>query len=127
MARIIPWYELHDNEAMYNAVSSVGYAGLGNVTQNQRYIVLARKRFAVALKSVHAALKQPRVSDLESVFKSVLLLSAFQLVSEPAGHAQDWSIHIEGGAALLQFMDTKRSRDIPIRQQLKLCLSVVSV
>lgn len=125
IGQIIPWTQLHESDAMFNAVSSVGYAGLGNVTKDVKYTVLARKRFATALKAVHTALKKPDRSDLESIFKSVILLSAFQLVSETAGNPTDWSIHVEGGAVLLQLMDAKRSRDIPIRQQLKLCLSVV--
>jgi hypothetical protein len=70
------------NHAFYNAVSSVGYAGLSNVTKNPGLMLVARKKYATSLRDITRALKDTSTADLDTAFKSVMLLAAFEVSSE---------------------------------------------
>lgn len=67
------------NPCFTNAVSSVGYAGLSNVTKNPEYMIVARKKYAASLRTITLALKDTSSADLDATFKSVLLLAAFEV------------------------------------------------
>jgi hypothetical protein len=60
-------------------VSSVGYAGLSNVTKNPEYTIIARRKYATSLQSITLALKDISNADLDATFKSVMLLAAFEV------------------------------------------------
>jgi hypothetical protein len=72
---------LFANQAFNSAVSSVGYAGLSNVTKNPEYMVIARRKYATSLRNITQALKDTSKADLDSTFKSVVLLAAFEVSS----------------------------------------------
>ncbi len=67
------------NDSVNNAVSSVGYAGLSNVTNNPEHMVIARKKYATSLRNMTLALKDTANADLDAAFKSVILLAAFEV------------------------------------------------
>ena len=67
------------NEAFNDAVSSVGYAGLSNVTKHPEYMITARKKYAASLRSITLALKDTSTADLDTIFKSTMLLAAFEV------------------------------------------------
>lgn len=73
------WPTLFGNRAFNNAVSSVGYAGLSNVTKNPEYTIIARRKYATSLQGITLALKDTSNADLDATFKSVILLAAFEV------------------------------------------------
>lgn len=75
---------LFGNEAFNDAVSSVGYAGLSNVTKHLEYMVIARRKYAESLRRITLALKDTSKADLDTIFKSTMVLAAFE-VSPEAG------------------------------------------
>lgn len=108
-------------DSFANAVSSVGYAGLSNVTKDPSHRVIARKKYAASIQDIARALKDMRNSDLGATLKSVVLLAAFevnfqvgydgtslteiQLVngsSRAIGLGPSWDVHIDGSAAILE-------------------------
>jgi hypothetical protein len=76
------WPLLFGNHAFNDAVSSVGYAGLANVTKNPAYTVVARRKYAASLQNITLALKDTSKVDLDATFKSVILLAAFEVSLE---------------------------------------------
>jgi hypothetical protein len=72
------WPLLFANQSFNNAVSSVGYAGLSNVTKNPQHMVVARKKYATSLRNITTALMDTSKADLDATFKSVMLLAAFE-------------------------------------------------
>jgi len=73
------WPLLFANQSFNNAVSSVGYAGLSNVTKNPQHMVVARKKYAISLRNITSALMDTSKADLDATFKSVMLLAAFEV------------------------------------------------
>lgn len=67
------------SESFTNAVSSVGYAGLSNVTKNPNHMIIARRKYAASLQSITRALGDLANSDLDATLKSVLLLAAYEV------------------------------------------------
>ncbi len=67
------------DESVINAVSSVGYAGLSNVTNNLEHMVVARKKYAKSLRNITLALNDTSSADLDATFKSIILLAAFEV------------------------------------------------
>lgn len=74
------WRLLYNNKTYVNAVSSVGFAGLSNVTKNPRHMEIAQKKYAASLRDITAALKDTSKSDLSATFVSVMLLAAFEVI-----------------------------------------------
>lgn len=74
-----PWSLLTINPSFNNAVSSVGFAGLSNVTKDPEHTIAARKKYAASLRDITTALNNTSKSDLDATFKSVMLLAAFEV------------------------------------------------
>ena len=73
------WPLLFVNQSFKNAVSSVGYAGLSNVTKRPELMVIARRKYARSLKEVTLLLKNTATADLDATFKAIMLLVAFEV------------------------------------------------
>jgi hypothetical protein len=73
---------LFANHAFNNAMSSVGYADLSNVTKNPKHMPIARRKYATSLRNITLVLKDTSKADLDTTFKSVMLLAAFEVSSE---------------------------------------------
>jgi hypothetical protein len=73
------WSGLFVDKTFYDAVSSVGFAGLSNVTKDPNHMVVARNKYATTLGRINAALQNPDSMDLADTFKAVLLLVAFEV------------------------------------------------
>lgn len=70
---------IYRSESFCNAVSSVGYAGLSNVTKDPEHMIIARKKYATSIRNITRALEDVANSDLDATFKSVMLLAAFEV------------------------------------------------
>tara|TARA_R110002060_G_scaffold13502_4_gene19115 strand:+ start:2404 stop:2883 length:480 start_codon:yes stop_codon:yes gene_type:complete len=75
------WSLLSIDPSFNNAVSSVGFAGLSNVTKDPEHTIAARKKYAASLRDITLALQDTSKSDLDATFKSVMLLAAFEVRS----------------------------------------------
>jgi hypothetical protein len=74
------WSELFLNDKMfYDAVSSVGLAGLSNVTNTPEHMVLAKNKYGKTLGRLKAAIQNPSKEAITETFKAVLLLTAFEV------------------------------------------------
>ncbi len=84
------WPELFNSQLFFNGVSSVGFAGLANVTKNKSHMIVARRRYATTLLEIGNALKDTSTADLNSTLKAVLLLAVFEVRSSIAiAHISD--------------------------------------
>jgi hypothetical protein len=72
------WPQLFKDRMFYDAVSSVGFAGLSNVTKNESHMIVARNKYVATLGRINTLLQDPRC-DLESTFRTVMLLAAFEV------------------------------------------------
>jgi len=139
------WPLLYINKSYFNAVSSVGFAGLSNVTKDPKHMVIARKKYAESLRDITHALKDTSKSDLNATFISVMLLAAYEVnllvlakiyiltrylqVVNGAGPSRNnaWGIHLDGGAAILRMIGATRNGALPkTRMQIQFVFSVVS-
>jgi hypothetical protein len=77
------WPELFSNQLCFNGVSSVGFAGLANVTKNKNHMIMARKKYAQTMLDIGNSLKDTSTADLDATFKAVILLAAFEVSSLP--------------------------------------------
>lgn len=68
------------NESLTNAVSSVGSAGLYNVTKDPKHMIMARKKYAASLRDITHSLGDLAHSELDATFKAVMLLTAFEVI-----------------------------------------------
>jgi hypothetical protein len=75
------WSLLSVNPTFFTAVSSVGFAGLANVTSKPEYAVIARKKYAASIHAITEALQDTSKSDLNATFITVMLLAAFEVSS----------------------------------------------
>lgn len=73
------WPGLFVDKTCYDAVSSVGFAGLSNVTKDPNHMAVARNKYVTTLGRIHTALQNPDSMDLADTFKAVLLLAAFEV------------------------------------------------
>jgi len=73
------WPMLFVDKSFNNSVSSIGYAGLSNVTNNPEHMVLARKKYATSLRNITVLLKDTSNADLDAAFISIMLLAAFEV------------------------------------------------
>jgi hypothetical protein len=68
--------------ALGDVVSSVGFAGLSNLTKNRKYMIAARKRYVTALGWVHDTLKSPSTVNAADTFKAIMMLAAFEVTNQ---------------------------------------------
>jgi hypothetical protein len=73
------WPGLFIDKTFYDAVSSVGFAGLSNVTKDRNLMLVARDKYATTLARISTALQDPDNMELADTFKAVLLLMAFEV------------------------------------------------
>lgn len=121
------WPLLDINKLYFNAVSSVGFAGLSNVTKNPSHMETARKKYAASLSDITTALKDTSKSDLNATFVSVMLLAAFEIVNGASGPlaASSWGIHLDGGAAILRMIGATHNGFLPrARMQIQFVFSI---
>ncbi|KAG9239468.1 hypothetical protein BJ875DRAFT_448170 [Amylocarpus encephaloides] len=119
------WDAVSSNTSFYNAVSSVGFAGLSNVTKDQGHMIVARKKYAVALDEIKALLKSAPKQHLDGAFKSVLTLAVFEVVNGTPGASNSWGVHVEGAAALLRMMNPKANSMLGMRVQTQIYFSLL--
>ncbi|KAF4637771.1 hypothetical protein G7Y89_g290 [Cudoniella acicularis] len=98
------WHQIQTSNTFCNAISSVGFAGLSNVTKNRDHKIIARNKYATAISDVKTALENMHRADLETTLKSVMLLAAFEVVNGNSSQLAGWGIHLEGAAVLLEMM-----------------------
>jgi hypothetical protein len=80
--KMSPLYlDLQRSKPFYNAVSSVGLAGLSNVTNDNSLMLLAKHKHAETLSYVAGVLSKIDSADLEETLKHVMLLSIFEVYS----------------------------------------------
>lgn len=72
------WTGLSANPMFHDAISSVGFAGLSNVSQNYKHMEVARRKYVTTLGRTNAALQNPDV-DPAHIFTAVLLLALFEV------------------------------------------------
>ncbi|KUJ20462.1 uncharacterized protein LY89DRAFT_779225 [Mollisia scopiformis] len=110
---------LFRSESFSNAVSSVGYAGLSNVSKDPQHMLVARRKYAASIQNIARALEDVANSDLDATLKSVMLLAAFEIVngtSRSIGVGSSWAVHIEGGAEILKMLAIKEPELLPRRR-----------
>jgi hypothetical protein len=73
------WKAISDNFSLCNAVSSVGFAGLSNVSKSKTHMIIARKKYAQALQEITSVLNNASEADLGKTFKAVMMLAAFEV------------------------------------------------
>ncbi|EPE32351.1 C6 zinc finger protein [Glarea lozoyensis ATCC 20868] len=103
------WESMRNNLILCNAVSAVGLAGLSNVRKSQTHMIVARKKYAVALHEVISILDTTDSVDLNTTFKAVTMLAAFEIVSGTSEAADGWGAHIGGAASLLPMINARYS------------------
>lgn len=70
------------NKSFGETVASIGYAGLFNVTMDPQYRITARKLYAKAMRSISGDLINTSKTDLDTVFKNIVLLAIFEVSIE---------------------------------------------
>jgi hypothetical protein len=78
------WQGLFGDKTFHDAVSSVGFAGLSNVTKDPSHMMVARNKYVATLGRINTALQDPDSMVLADTFKAVLLLAAFEVGNYPA-------------------------------------------
>lgn len=73
------WRDLHESPLFANSVSSVGFAGLHNVTKNESHKIIARNKYAVTVSRIKEVLADLETGDLDGTFRSILLLAAYEV------------------------------------------------
>jgi hypothetical protein len=73
------WSGLFVDKTFYDAVSSVGFAGLSNVTKDSNLMIVARNKYVTTLGRINTALQDPDSMGLAGTFKAVLVLIAFEV------------------------------------------------
>ena len=73
------WSSLLVNKTFHDAVSSVGFAGLANVTKDRKHMIVAGNKYATTLGRINTALRDPDNNDLADTFKAVMLLTAYEV------------------------------------------------
>ncbi|KAH8602676.1 hypothetical protein B0O99DRAFT_666308 [Bisporella sp. PMI_857] len=125
------WSNIFTNRQFFDAVSSVGLAGLSHVTKNRQLMTAARYKHAETMKYVAGALRNIGNADLDNTLKAVMLLAIFEMINCTSKAPSAWGIHVDGAAALLQLIKTRGARNlrdsrpgITSRMQLQLCFTV---
>lgn len=74
-----PWLFMQNRTI--DAVSSVGLAGLSNVTKDPNLMLIARRKHSDTLKRVIEELSDTANADLDMLFKKVVMLIVFEVCS----------------------------------------------
>jgi hypothetical protein len=72
-----PWLFMQNRTV--DAVSSVGLAGLSNVTKDPNLMLIARRKHSDTLKRVIEELSDTANADLDMLFKKVVMLIVFEV------------------------------------------------
>ncbi|KAM3074374.1 hypothetical protein ACMFMG_002819 [Clarireedia jacksonii] len=109
-----------------DAASSVGLAGLSNVTKDPNLMLIARRKHSDTLKRVIEELSDTTNSDLDMLFKKVVMLIVFELINAAPGASQSLAVHLDGAAGLLRTIANKAKKDKkPITKlQLQFCCAL---
>lgn len=97
-------HQIFLNESFHEAISSVGYAALSNVSGNSQYHIVARKKYVKSISNTTTALKNTSSSNLDFILMCIVLLAMFEIVTGTAPGSKIWSMHLDGAAALLKLM-----------------------
>jgi len=73
------WPNPIDSPMFANTLSSVGFAGLYNVTKNENHMVVARRKYTSTLIDIKEALTDLSKRDLDETFKTVMLLALYEV------------------------------------------------
>ncbi|PQE08180.1 Chondroitin AC alginate lyase protein [Rutstroemia sp. NJR-2017a BVV2] len=119
-----PWLFMQNRTI--DAVSSVGLAGLSNVTKDPNLMLIARRKHSDTLKRVIEELSDTANADLDMLFKKVVMLIVFELINAAPGASQSLTIHLDGAAGLLRTIASKAEKDNkPITKlQLQFCFAL---
>lgn len=93
-------------------------------------MIVARDKYAIALHKVKLALESTHTTNLDGLFKVVMMLAAFEVTfTNLSSSLADLIPHLEGAAALLKMISArKQSTGIPgLRMQIQFCFSVVGI
>ena len=71
--------DLQRNKPFYDAVSSIGLAGLSNVTNDKSLMLAAKHKHAETLSHVAGVLNKIDSADLKETLKQVILLGIFEV------------------------------------------------
>jgi hypothetical protein len=73
------WDAMNKSFSLCTAVSSVGFAGLSNVRKSKSHMIVARKKYAIALQETAIKLKDASEADLETACQAAMILAAFEV------------------------------------------------
>lgn len=71
--------EVSASKKVFDAVSSVGLAGLSNVNKDKNAMVIARRKYSETLVQIRDSLANPNLADLDHTFKAVIILAIFEV------------------------------------------------
>ncbi|RDW59528.1 hypothetical protein BP6252_12615 [Coleophoma cylindrospora] len=116
--------EVSSSKKVFDAVSSVGLAGLSNVNKDKKAMVVARRKYSETLVQIRDSLDNPDQTGLDYTLKAVVILAIFEIVNSTGATHDSWRVHINGAVALmrsgvLKKLKIKRS----MRMQLQFCFS----
>ncbi|MCJ1379995.1 hypothetical protein MMC17_003098 [Xylographa soralifera] len=103
----------------------LGLAGLANVRNDQSIMVLARSRYASALRQTIEALQNPAEAKKDGTVGAAAMLAMFEMITCDRNSKRTWAGHITGAAALLKergLDGPKRRNDI--RTFVHLCFAI---
>ncbi|MCJ1433213.1 hypothetical protein MMC27_002572 [Xylographa pallens] len=80
----------------------LGLAGLANVRNDQSIMVLARSRYASALRQIIEALRNPVEIKNDRTLGAAAMLAMFEMITCDQNSNRSWAGHITGAAALLK-------------------------
>lgn len=76
------WHDFHLNfPLLLTTASCVGYAGLANVSKNPDFMIIARNKYATAIRAIKSKLENCSNEDFDSLFRAVMMLAVFEVSS----------------------------------------------
>lgn len=76
------WNDFHLNfPLLLTTASCVGYAGLANVSKNPDFLIIARNKYATAIRAIKSKLESASSEDFDSLFRAVMMLAVFEVSS----------------------------------------------
>jgi hypothetical protein len=73
------WRQANPSEAVLNAITSVGLAGLSNVKRDEQMMLIARQKYASAIHLTRQALADPLEIKKDRTLRAVALLAFFEV------------------------------------------------
>ncbi|CAG8953200.1 hypothetical protein HYFRA_00003401 [Hymenoscyphus fraxineus] len=126
------WDVSHMNPLLFTTASCIGYAGLANVSKNPDFMIVARNKYAEAIRAIKSWLEIRASKDFKVLFNSVMMLAVFEIINGTTPGTAEGAegcvsegrrVHIEGAAALLM-INSQRSDAVvmpPLRCQSQFC------